>query len=93
MKFLNKARTNKLYILFYKNESFYEFIISFHFLFCSQKTVLDSIAHDDPTYKGDGYTSLAVIYAVLAVCNWLAPSIISVTGPKVAMIIGAVTYA
>jgi Ion channel regulatory protein UNC-93 len=62
-------------------------------LMCLQKTVLDSIAHDDPTYKGDGYTSLAVIYAVLAVCNWMAPSIISVTGPKVAMIIGAVTYA
>ncbi|CAB3373110.1 Hypothetical predicted protein [Cloeon dipterum] len=57
-----------------------------------EKTVLDSITSDDPSFQGDGYTSLAVIYAVLAICNWLAPSIISVTGSKVAMIVGAITY-
>ncbi|XP_059473411.1 UNC93-like protein MFSD11 [Neocloeon triangulifer] len=57
-----------------------------------EKTILDSIKHEDPTYEGDGYTSLAIIYAVLAICNWLAPSVISVTGPKLAMILGAITY-
>jgi len=57
-----------------------------------QKTILDSIRQDDANFEGDGYTSLAVIYAVFAVCNWLAPSIISVTGPRITMIIGAVTY-
>ncbi|XP_063234386.1 UNC93-like protein MFSD11 isoform X2 [Bacillus rossius redtenbacheri] len=56
------------------------------------KTVLDSINRDDPSFTGDGYTSLAVIYAVFAVCNWVAPSIISVSGPRVAMLIGAATY-
>ncbi|PSN49745.1 hypothetical protein C0J52_08485, partial [Blattella germanica] len=56
------------------------------------KTILDSIHEDDPNFEGDGYTSLAVIYAVFAVCNWLAPSIISVSGPRVAMLIGAFTY-
>ncbi|KAJ4443939.1 hypothetical protein ANN_05728, partial [Periplaneta americana] len=55
-------------------------------------TILESINAEDPSFEGDGYTSLAVIYAVFAVCNWLAPSIISVTGPKIAMLIGAVTY-
>ncbi|KAG8236564.1 hypothetical protein J437_LFUL017020 [Ladona fulva] len=58
-----------------------------------EQTVLDSIHDDDNSFTGDGYTSLAVIYAVFAVCNWLAPSILSVTGPKIAMLIGAVTYA
>ncbi|XP_067137133.1 UNC93-like protein MFSD11 [Centruroides vittatus] len=57
-----------------------------------QKIVIKSIKHQNPSYHGEGYTSLAVIYAVLAVCNWLAPSAISFTGPKYAMIIGAVTY-
>jgi len=57
-----------------------------------EKTILDSIRQDDNTFQGDGYTSLAVIYAVFAVCNWLAPSIISITGPRITMIIGAVTY-
>jgi len=53
---------------------------------------LDSIRQDDDSFEGDGYTSLAVIYAVFALCNWLAPSIISISGPRIAMIIGAVTY-
>ncbi|XP_066996163.1 UNC93-like protein MFSD11 [Anabrus simplex] len=58
-----------------------------------EKTILDSIQRDDPSFTGDGYTSLAVIYAVFALCNWVTPSIISVTGPRIAMIVGAITYA
>ena len=57
-----------------------------------QKAILDSIKEDDPSFEGDGYTSLAVIYAVFALCNWIAPSIISASGPRIAMLIGAVTY-
>ncbi|XP_037943508.1 UNC93-like protein MFSD11 [Teleopsis dalmanni] len=56
------------------------------------KTILDSIANDDENFKGDGYTSLAVIYASFALCNWLAPSFISFTGPRTAMLLGALTY-
>ncbi|XP_046408837.1 UNC93-like protein MFSD11 [Ischnura elegans] len=59
-----------------------------------EQTVLTSLRHDDPSFPdGAGYTSLSVIYAVFAVCNWIAPSILSVTGPKIAMLVGAVTYA
>ena len=58
----------------------------------SQQTVLDSINADDPSFTGKGYTSLAVIYAVFAVCNWAAPSVISVIGPRAAICVGAVTY-
>lgn len=57
-----------------------------------QKTILDSISTDDPTFKGDGYTSLAIIYAVLAICNWLSPSALSIVGPRAAMLIGSITY-
>ncbi|XP_063824836.1 UNC93-like protein MFSD11 [Ostrinia nubilalis] len=57
-----------------------------------EKTILDSITQDDPGFSGDGYTSLAIIYATLAICNWMAPSIITITGPRGAMLIGAFTY-
>lgn len=57
-----------------------------------EQTILQSISTDDPTFKGDGYTSLAIIYAGLAICNWLAPSAISICGPRGAMFIGSLTY-
>uniref|UniRef100_A0A2R5LAG9 UNC93-like protein MFSD11 n=1 Tax=Ornithodoros turicata TaxID=34597 RepID=A0A2R5LAG9_9ACAR len=57
-----------------------------------QKVVLDSIQKEDPNYKGDGYVSLAVIYSAFAIANWLAPSFIGFLGPKITMLIGAVTY-
>lgn len=47
---------------------------------------------DDPTFTGDGYVSLAIIYGVFALCNWIAPPVISLTGPRGAMLIGAVAY-
>lgn len=58
-----------------------------------EKTVLTSIKNDsNGEFEGNAYTSLAIIYAVFAVCNWLAPSYISLTGPRVAIITGAVCY-
>lgn len=57
-----------------------------------QQTIIKSIQKDDPSFKGDGFYSLAIIYAVLAIMNWAAPSIISFIGPRLAMVIGAVTY-
>lgn len=57
-----------------------------------KKTILQSIAIDDPDFKGDAYTSLAIIYALLSLCNWLAPSAISIIGPRGAMFIGSLAY-
>jgi hypothetical protein len=57
-----------------------------------QKTVLESISKDDPNFHGDGYTSLAIIYATFALCNWLAPSFISMTGPRTSIIVGCSCY-
>uniref|UniRef100_A0A1B6DK71 UNC93-like protein MFSD11 n=1 Tax=Clastoptera arizonana TaxID=38151 RepID=A0A1B6DK71_9HEMI len=57
-----------------------------------EKTVLTSITNDDPSFQGDGYTSLAIIYAVFAVSNWFIPSIISVFGPRLTMLFGGIIY-
>ncbi|KAH0540979.1 UNC93-like protein MFSD11 [Cotesia glomerata] len=58
-----------------------------------EKTVLESIKNEDSSFSGDGYTSLAIIYAALAICNWMAPSFISITGPRVAIFVGSCCYA
>ena len=57
-----------------------------------EKTVLTSIQHEDPSFNADAYISLAIIYGVFATCNWLAPSYISVTGPRVAILTGSCCY-
>lgn len=57
-----------------------------------EKTVLNSIKEDVSDFHGDAYISLAIIYGVFATCNWLTPSFISVTGPRVAILTGACCY-
>lgn len=57
-----------------------------------EQTVLNSISLDDPNFTGTGYVSLCIIYAVFAISNWLAPVLITLTGPRIVMLIGAVTY-
>lgn len=57
-----------------------------------ERTVLQSINKDDPSFTGDAYVSLAIIYAVFATCNWLAPSYISLTGPRTAIFTGGCCY-
>lgn len=61
-------------------------------MLCPQKTILTSIHHDDNSFNGEAYVSLAIIYGVFATCNWLAPSYISVTGPRIAILTGAICY-
>lgn len=61
-------------------------------IFVPQQTVLSSIHQEDPTFKGDAYVSLAIIYGVFSACNWLAPSYISVTGPRVSILTGSCCY-
>ena len=54
---------------------------------------MDSIKQDDPSYESaNGYTSLCIIYAAFALANWIAPSTVIITGPKLAMVFGGVTY-
>ncbi|XP_076046770.1 UNC93-like protein MFSD11 isoform X2 [Oratosquilla oratoria] len=73
--------------------------LSFMFVFTSfqtqgnmQQVVIESIKAENEDFRGSGYISLAVIYAVFATTNWLAPSVLSFIGPKGCMIVGGVTY-
>lgn len=59
---------------------------------CSQATVLNDIKKEDANFYGEAFYSLSIIYAVFAFCNWLAPSYIAVTGPRIAIITGACCY-
>ena len=43
-------------------------------------------------FSGSGYTSLAIIYAILAFSNWFTPSLLALIGPKVSLIIGGLAY-
>ncbi|XP_052867864.1 UNC93-like protein MFSD11 isoform X1 [Anopheles cruzii] len=65
---------------------------SFQTLGNIEQTIIDSIKTDVPTFSGDGYTSLAIIYAALSLSNWVTPSTLSAIGPRLAMIVGAITY-
>jgi len=44
-------------------------------------------------FKGDGFISSAVIYAVFSIASWLAPSMVAWKGPRLAMILAGLLYA
>ncbi|XP_074649496.1 UNC93-like protein MFSD11 isoform X2 [Tubulanus polymorphus] len=75
--------------------------ISFMLMFtafqtCSmiEETVIEgAINEPNSTFTGNGYTSLAIIYASFAVSNWAAPSIVSVLGLKISMMVSGAIYA
>lgn len=56
-----------------------------------QETVVQSIAKDY-NIQWKGYYSLCIIYTVLSLSNWMAPSTVSLIGCKSSMIAGALTY-
>lgn len=74
--------------------------VAFHLLFFSfqtsvfiQQTVVNSFRlRPHSSFTGDGYVSLCITYAVFALSNWLAPSVIAITGVKYGMFLGAITY-
>ncbi|XKL60748.1 hypothetical protein PGB90_007805 [Kerria lacca] len=66
--------------------------ISFQTMANIMITILHSVQVDDKNYDGDAKISLAIIYVVLAVSNFLAPSIVNKFGTRLSMVIGAVTY-
>jgi len=44
-------------------------------------------------FQGVGQWSLAIIYMMFTCCNWIAPSVVAVLGPRPTMVVGALTYA
>lgn len=64
---------------------------------CSQQTVLRSIREETikdnvRVFQGNAFISLAILYTMFSICNWIAPSYIAVTGPRVAIVTGACCY-
>ncbi|XP_050544006.1 UNC93-like protein MFSD11 isoform X2 [Daktulosphaira vitifoliae] len=57
-----------------------------------KKIVLESIQNDYPTFTGDGYISLSIIYVVFALSSWVSPSIVSCVGSRKSMFIGSCCY-
>ncbi|RWS30849.1 UNC93-like protein MFSD11-like protein [Leptotrombidium deliense] len=60
-----------------------------------QNAVIDGVNDEYEKEWGTpwkGYYSFFIIYGVLSVANWIAPSVVAVIGPKIAMIAGAATY-
>uniref|UniRef100_A0A6P7GNR6 UNC93-like protein MFSD11 n=1 Tax=Diabrotica virgifera virgifera TaxID=50390 RepID=A0A6P7GNR6_DIAVI len=54
-----------------------------------QKTIIDSIEKDDPSFEENGYYSQAITGGFSALFNLTVPSIINAFGSKLAMVLGA----
>ncbi|XP_056262828.1 UNC93-like protein MFSD11 [Pseudoliparis swirei] len=54
------------------------------------QTVVKSLRND--TFSGSGYHSLGIIYGVFSFANLLAPMVVAVIGPKIAMFLSGLLY-
>ncbi|KAI2804911.1 DUF895 domain membrane protein [Blomia tropicalis] len=73
--------------------------LSFMLLFTSFQTggmiqgaVVQSLKKYDSNYHADGFISMCIVYAVLAIANWFAPAVVNYLGPRVSMILSGLTY-
>ncbi|KAL4239617.1 DUF895 domain membrane protein [Mactra antiquata] len=87
----------RLYNIIVLGLSFMLIFTAFQTASMAEKSVLDSAKNDTENsngtkFTGDGYTSLSIIYVVFSVSNWLAPSVIVITGPKWSMFGGSLLY-
>uniref|UniRef100_A0A0N5B673 UNC93-like protein MFSD11 n=1 Tax=Strongyloides papillosus TaxID=174720 RepID=A0A0N5B673_STREA len=57
-----------------------------------EESVINSFADKGKISKHAGYTSLAIIYAVFTLANFLAAPIVRFLGPKLSMFLAAITY-
>ena len=56
-----------------------------------QTVILDSAKNESSAgyvegFTGDGFTSLAIVYAVFTFANWFAPPVVSFIGPRLTLI-------
>jgi len=62
-----------------------------------QTTIMNSAKNQDskgyvPGFNGDGFIALAVVYASFSLFNWFAPSVVSILGPRITLVVGGVIY-
>ncbi|KAI6195117.1 UNC93-like protein MFSD11 [Aphelenchoides besseyi] len=71
------------------------FFIFFAFCSCSfiEEIVISTLSEERNLSKHAGYNSLAIIYALFTVCNFIAPTIIYTIGPKWSLVLSSSTYA
>ncbi|XP_022595176.1 UNC93-like protein MFSD11 [Seriola dumerili] len=55
-----------------------------------EQTVVKSL--DNDTFTGSGYHSLGIIYGIFSFSNLLAPTVVTVIGPKVTMFLSGLLY-
>lgn len=83
----------KLYNIVLLGLSFMLLFTAFQTCSMVETIVLESAAKDsNGTFDGKGYTSLAIIYAVFAPSNWIAPSVVAAFTAKWSLIAGASLY-
>jgi len=59
----------------------------------TQALIYDSAAEDyKPGFKVNGFVTSCILYGVFAFSSWLSPSIVVRLGPRISMIIAALTY-
>lgn len=88
----------KFFVLYRHHKIIEVIIVLFenHYMTCVfifQVTILKSVKEDNKGYSADAMIGLAIIYVVLALSNFIAPSVVNMLGARLAMIFGAATYA
>lgn len=59
-----------------------------------QIPLISSLKKDQKVkFTGDARIALAIVYVSLAVSNFISPSVISVLGTRISMVLGSITYA
>uniref|UniRef100_A0A1B6MDU3 UNC93-like protein MFSD11 n=1 Tax=Graphocephala atropunctata TaxID=36148 RepID=A0A1B6MDU3_9HEMI len=65
---------------------------AFYTLSNLEKLILHSVRRDDPEYGGDGFVSLSILYISFALFMWVVPPLMSVTGQKYSLCLGAIGF-
>ncbi|XP_046675575.1 UNC93-like protein MFSD11 [Homalodisca vitripennis] len=77
---------------FYMGVCFMVLFSGFYTLSNLEKLFLASTQAENPSFTGDGYVSLAILYIAFSIFMWVVPSIVSLCGPKITLIIGSLGY-
>lgn len=56
------------------------------------KPFLSSVQRDDPTFTGDGFIAISIIYVAFAAFLWLAPLVLTRIKTTTALLIGTIGY-
>ena len=90
--------TVKIWNVFFMGLAFMLVFAAFNTMGNVQTVILESATNRnstgyEPGFSGNGFTSLAIVYAVFSVANWFAPPVVSKIGPRFTLILGGVCYA